>query len=152
MHAKKAPVHTYILSSFDYLTLRAPKFDLVLKHLLKAAQFLRDGNDSKSIGESSSALEAYFRILANSDKEYSVVSKESLKSIPLHPIIKSRFDVHYHFASDISDGRHAAKQAGYNADRFDAQYIFTHCCFDIQYLINKQNVKTQEKEPILVVT
>jgi integrase len=26
------------------------------------------------------------------------------------------------------------------------------CCFDIQYLINKQNVKTQEKESILVVT
>jgi len=72
-----------------------------------------------------------------------ISSKESLKLLLLHPIIKNRIDVPYQFASDIYDGRHAAKRAGYNADSFDAQYIFTYCCFDIQYLINKHNAKCQ---------
>ncbi len=131
---------------FDLLSIKSPRFDLVLKHLMNAGRLLREGKDSKSIGESSSAVEVAFRILTGCDKEHNTVAEKYFKSTQIHPILKEHIVTPYRFASDISDGRHGAKQTGHNADRFDAQYIFTNCCSSIQYLINKQNLKEKMEE------
>jgi hypothetical protein len=125
-------------TTFDLLSLKAGSFDSVLKHLMNAGQLLREGKDSKSISESTSAVESTFRILVGNNKEHNVVAEEYFKSANLHPVIKKHIGMPYQFASDISDGRHSTKEAGYNADQFDAQYIFTICCSIIQYLINKK--------------
>lgn len=133
-----------VTNTFELLSLKSPQFDPVIRHFMRAGKFLTDREYGKSISESSSTIEATLRILVNKDKEYSEVIKTYLKSINLHPIfekaIKQVIDKPFLIASDISDGRHSAKQEGYEADQFDAQLIFTECCAIVQYLINKQNV------------
>ncbi len=126
-------------TTFDLLSFKADRFDSVSKHLIYAGQLLKKGEYSKSISESSSAVEATLRILTISDKGYSTVSKEYCGSIKIHPALNTHIEKLYQFASDISDGRHSKKQAGYNADQFDAQYMFSNCCSTIQYFINKQS-------------
>lgn len=137
-------------NTFKLLSLQSPQFDAVIKHFMRAGKFLTEGEYGKSISESSSAVEATLRILVNEDKEYNTVFKKFLKSIKLHPLfekqIKQLIDFPFLFASDISDGRHASKQEGYEADQFDAQIIFTDCCGIVQYLINKQVLDTTNKE------
>ena len=122
-------------TTFDLLSFKADRFDSVSKHLIYAGQLLRKGEYSKSISESSSAVEATLRILRGSDAEYKVVAKKYCESKKIHPAIKTHIEKLYQFASDISDGRHSQKQAGYNADQFDAQYMFSNCCSTIQYFI-----------------
>lgn len=130
-----------VKTTFDLLSIKAPLFDDVIKHLLGSGRLLREGKDGKSIGESSSAIESVLRILTSLDKEHNLVAKEYFKIVTIHPIIKQLIEKPYQFASDISDGRHSAKQGGYVADNFDSQYIFTICCSTVQYLINKQKLK-----------
>lgn len=139
-----------VSNTFELLSLQSPRFDAVMKHFMRAGKLLTDGEFGKSISESSSAIEATLRLLVNKDKEYSEAVKKYLKSIKLHPLfekkIKAIIDIPFLFASDISDGRHASKQYGYEADQFDAQIIFTDCCAIVQYLINKQAVDNINEE------
>jgi hypothetical protein len=132
-----------VKATFDLLSVKGSRFVPVLKHLTHAGRLLRDGKDGKSIGEASSAVEVAFRVLTDSDKEHNTVADEYFRTVNLHPIIKKMIVIPHQFASDISDGRHGTKQAGYVSDRFDAQYIFITCCATIQYLVNKREVREE---------
>ena len=129
-----------VTGAFDLLSINAPQFDNVLKHITSAGQLLREGEYGKSISESSSAIEAALRILTQQDKDIYEVSKEYATRVGMHKIMRDRIEKIHHFASDISGGRHSRKQEGYTADRADAQEIFTASCSTIQYLINKQKL------------